>query len=362
MKKPAIQNESIKQEFFFSLKHDLGRDQKTIDIAERAIALYQDFTINADFRNFNKYKAVEFKEYLEGLTHNGQPLSLATRVMYLQNLQRFFEWLITQKGYKSRIEIDAINCLNVPTKERRIATQNNPQPLPDLGYVKTLTGSIVVKSITDRRDQALIAFTYLTGMRDEALITFPLGCFNIKELVIKQDPQKGVKTKFSKRIPGIIFNFDDTLLQYLLDWIDLLIKKGWEPKDPLFPQSKRNREAGDLFFCTATDIERTRWKDAESVRDIFKARAKSAGLPYFPPKAFRSSAVLLALSFAKTGEEIKAISQCFGHEFISTTLACYGNMTEDKLIRTLKGMSFQKKEPRGKDKKLEQIAKILLDE
>ncbi len=199
-------------------------------------------------------------------------------------------------------------------------------------------------------------------MRDEAIISFPLGGLNVKELVIKQDPQKGCKTKFSKRIPGIVLNFDDTLLQYILEWVDLLIKKGWGLTNPLFPKSERGRKPGDLFYCTATDVERKPWKDTESIRDIFMERSKAAKLPYFPPKAFRSSAVLLALDFAKTGKEIKAISQCFGHEFVATTLACYGNQTEDNLIKTLKGMSFQRKEPTDKDKKLEQIAKILLDE
>ena len=231
-----------------------------------------------------------------------------------------------------------------------------------LGEVYSPDGYIEIKSNVDRRDRALVAFTYLSGMRDEAIISFPLGSLNIKELVIKQGPQKGCKTKFSKRIPGILFNFDDTLLQDILEWIDLLIKKGWNPKDPLFPRSKRNRPQGDLCFCPATDVEQKCWKDTESLRDIFKERAKAKNLPYFPPKAFRSSAVLLALSFAKTGEEIKAISQCFGHEYIATTLACYGNLTEDKLLATLKKMTFQKKEPTSKEKKLEQITKILQDE
>ena len=115
-------------------------------------------------------------------------------------------------------------------------------------------------------------------------------------------------------------------------------------------------------YCTATDIERKPWKDTKSMRDIFMERSKAAKLPYFPPKAFRSSAVLLALDFATTGKEIKAISQCFGHEFVATKLACYGNLTDDKLIKTLKGISFQKKNPTAKDAKLEQIAKILQDE
>ncbi|MBF0595422.1 MAG: hypothetical protein HQL22_10725 [Candidatus Omnitrophica bacterium] len=363
MKKSSIQNESIKQRYFFLLRQRKGRDPKTIAIAERAIALYQLFSNDADFATFNMDKAVAYKEdYLLKIINNGQPLSLTTRLMYLQDLQRFLRWMIKQPGYKRRITEDDIECLNISTKERRIASQNNPQPLPDLDYVVTLAGSIEVKSIIDQRDQALIAFTYLSGMRDEAIISLPLGCLNIKELVINQDPQQGVLTKFSKRIPGIIFNFDDVLLQYLIAWVDLLIKKGWGPKDPLFPQSKRSRKPGDLFYCTATDIERKPWKDTESLRDIFMERSKTAKLPYFPPKAFRSSAVLLALDFAKTGKEIKAISQCFGHEFVATTLACYGNLLDDQLIKTLKGICFQKKEPTGKDKKLEQIAKVLREE
>lgn len=63
---------------------DCGRDSKIVDIAERAIALYQAFSNDVDLATFDKYKAAAFKKHLEKLTHNGQPLSLATRVMYLE--------------------------------------------------------------------------------------------------------------------------------------------------------------------------------------------------------------------------------------------------------------------------------------
>ena len=37
-------------------------------------------------------------------------------------------------------------------------------------------------------------------MRDKAIVSLPLGCFDEKGLTVNQNPKKGVQTKFSKHM------------------------------------------------------------------------------------------------------------------------------------------------------------------
>jgi hypothetical protein len=50
-----------------------------------------------------------------------------------------------------------------------------------LEYVRRLVDSIVVSNEIDQRDRAMISFTLLSGMRDQAIASLPLGCFDEAE-------------------------------------------------------------------------------------------------------------------------------------------------------------------------------------
>ncbi len=95
-------------------------------------------------------------------------------------------------------------------------------------------------------------------------------------------------------------------------------------------------------FKESEDIEPVFWSTPNSMRKIFKRRAASANLPYYPPHTFRHSAVLYALRTAGNGEEVKAVSQNFGHEDLGTTLSIYANFSDDHLMNVLENMEKRK--------------------
>jgi integrase len=266
-------------------------------------------------------------------------------------------WLSWQPGYKSKITLDKVAYLKPLEKEERIATQYVPRNFPLREYVIKLAGSIGARTEIDKRDRALISFTLLSAMRDKAIVTLPLGCLDENDLAIDQNPKLGVDTKFSKHIPTTIFKFDDELLGYVDEWVKLLKSKGFGSQDPLFPRSKTDKGEDNLSFEAASEVEPVFWQGTDRIREIFKNRAKEAGLPYFPPHTFRHSATDLALKGCTNGEEIKAISQNFGHKYIATTLSSYANYHPQRLAEIIKNMDFSGKPKETIEEKFEGILK-----
>ena len=357
--KNAIKNERIKRKFFRWLKEADGCCVSTVNNIEKAIILYEDFTKNDDFVRFNPDRAIKFKKWLKNRQHRGKAIALTTYHTYLRYLRKFFSWLAWQNGYKSKISPDVVDYLKITEKEERMATQYIPRNYPALEYVLNLVKSIKVITEIDKRDRALIAFTLLTGMRDNAIVSLPLGCFDEENLVIKQNPLQGVQTKFSKYISSVLFRFDKLLVKYVLDWVKHLKNKGFGSQDPLFPKSKTEKLEG-FSFVESREVEAKFWKNASRLREIFKSRAKDADLKYFPPHTFRHLAIDLALKRCKSGDQIKAISQNFGHEHIATTLSGYANYTPQKLGDVLSQLNFSANLTETDNDTLEKIRQLVL--
>lgn len=359
MMKVNIKNEKVKRRFFNWLKEAHGHCDSTVNSIEKAILIYEDFTGLMDFATFNSEKAIAFKKWLQKRQVKGKSLSVTTYCTYLRYLHKFFLWLSWQPGYKSKITIDTVDYLKPLGKEERIATQYIPRNFPPLEYVIKLAGAIKINSEIDKRDRAMISFTLLSGMRDQAIVSLPLGCFDENNLAINQSPKLGVQTKFSKHIPTTLFIFDDTLLDYVIEWVKHLKSKGYGSQDPLFPRAKTDKGKEDLSFETASEVEPVFWQGTGRIREIFKIRSQEAGLPYFPPHTFRHLAVDLARKHCKNGEEMKAISQNFGHEHIATTLSDYANYPPQRLSEIIKNIDFSGKPRETIEEKIEELLKEL---
>ena len=293
-----------------------------------------------DFALYNADKGIAFKTWLSKRETRGKRLSLVTFHAYLRHLRKFFTWLVREPGYKSRIKSNAIDFLKITERENRMASQSVPRNYPSLEYVRRLVASIVIRNEIDLRDRAMISFTLLTGMRDRAIASLPLGCFDNENLTVIQNPRLGVKTKFAKLIPTTLFRFDEKMSGFIIDWSRDLKTKGFGVQDPLFPRAKIDQNGDNLSFQSPTEVEAKFWRGAGRMREIFRQRSQQAGLPYFAPHTFRHLAVNLAVKACKNGEEIKAISQNFGHEYVATTIGTYGNLAPSQLTEIIKEMDF----------------------
>ena len=161
---------------------------------ERALSRWEEFFGFEDFGRFTVKKAMDFKKHLENPAGREKPLSANSRHHCLRRLCTFFQWLSTRMGYKTRLTPEAISYLSLDKKTVQTLSSTRPKKHPTLDYVKRLVDSIRIETEIDRRDRALIAFLLPSGMRDKAVVSLPLGCFDPVTLEVRQYPKKGVDT------------------------------------------------------------------------------------------------------------------------------------------------------------------------
>jgi len=360
MSKYKAKNEKIKRKYFKWLQEAEGFSPSSIEGIEKAIWDYEMFNNDDDFAHFSADSAKGFKKWLsEKKLKKGGTIGISTQYDRLRFLKRFFTWLSGQAGYKSKINVYDANYLRMDKKLAKIATapKVEEEDYPTLELVKKLCKSIEITNEIDLRDRALIAFTLLSGMRDKAIITLPLGCFNPETYEVKQDPTKGVQTKFSKTIVSVLFQFDEELLQYVLDWVKLLKEvKVFGLKDPLFPSTKVEQMSDTEYIFEAKGVEPVFWRSTSTIRKIFEDRTINAGLEYFSPHKYRHLATRLATDNCRSAEQIKAVSQNLGHERIHTTLLTYGKLHNYRVKEVVSEMNFKK----SKDEDIrEQLKKLV---
>lgn len=365
MAKNKAKNEKIKRKYFDWLRGAEGFSDLTIDAVEKAIWKYEEFTKESDYGEFNDKVATQFKKWLSTAKNprTGNTLSLTSQYHILRHLNSFFMWLSGHVGYKSKVTASDIRYLRLSKEDSRKATSPKLPKYPSLSYIKKLC-SFEVKDEIDRRDKALIAFTALSGMRDRAIITLPINCFDVQKLVVYQDPTKGVHTKFSKSIITTIFRFDKELLEYILDWQKYLTEeKLFTGENPLFPSTLIELESEVNHSFTAKGVEPIFWKNAGAMRKIFQNRAKETEVDYFSPHKFRHFAINEAQKYVNNAEELKAVSQNVGHENLTTTFFGYGAIDNFRVTEIIGNMNFEKKERKTKlDKETIEKLKDLLSE
>jgi integrase len=174
------------------------------------------------------------------------------------------------------------------------------------------------------RNRAVVAFTILTGSRDNATASLRLKHVDLDARVVHLDG-RDVRTKFGKTFEAAFFPVGGNAEAIVHEWIDYLTKElGFGPDDPLFPATRTGFDA--ISMPAAPTLSRDGWTTADPIRAIFRSAFANAGLPYFNPHSFRHALARLATSTYRTGEELISWSQNLGHTDILTTLTSYGSV------------------------------------
>jgi integrase len=343
----CYQNETMKKRFFDYMRDSGGYAENSVDTYEKAILRWQDFTGNEDFRLFNKKRAKEFKEWLKSRPGvDGDELSVSYRYNTIRKLKAFLKWLAKQDGYKNKIKVLEIDFLNLGKKETRQARQTNRRKTPTIEQVIEVIEAIEPETEVDRRDRALLCLTLLTGARISAITSLPMKAFDRDDCVLDQNPDYGVKTKYSNRITTAFFPLKYTKSkEHFLSWYDYLLnERGFGSGDPIFPATKIEQGEINISYYSSGEVSNEFWAKSASARKIFAKRFEMAGVPYFHPHTFRHLVVKEFMRVPLTEEQKKAISQNLGHAHVSTTFGSYGygQIAEERQIELLNEIDFEK--------------------
>jgi len=321
-------NERMKQAYYQYLKEADQKADSTIDAIRKAIVRFEEDTGFKDFSTFNKEQAIAFKRHLakQKAVRTGQPISKSTMLSTINAIQAFLKWLAYQPGYKSKIHIPDIEYFNMSEKEVRMAKAAQFKEFPTIEQIRKVIFSMPTETGVEKRDQALIAFTLLTGMRDSAIASLSLKHVDTSRdpVLVRQDPNE-VRTKFSKAINTYFFPVGNDIRDIALDWVRYLKKeKLYGLNDPVFPRTKVGQD--ENFSYANQGLEPVHWSNATPIRMIFKQAFTNAGLKYYSPHLFRSTLADLGQKICRTPEQLKAWSQNLGHENVLTTFTSYGNI------------------------------------
>ena len=326
MMKHHAKNERIKRKYFIYLAEAKRLSEKSIDNAVTAIAAFERSTNKRDFAAFHIEQAKKFKRELneEINSNTGKPLAKATIRTRLNDVKAFFHWLAGQAGYKSKISYSDCEYFNQLGNDTRIALATREKPVPSLEQIRHVLASMPRDTIIQKRDHALLAFTLLSGMRDDAIASLNISHVDLEKRRIYQDANT-VRTKFRKTHNSTFFPVGDDIEAIVVEWIDTLKTEFlYSDGDPLFPKTMIGLDENDQF--AATGLTHDHWADASAIRKIFKQSFEAAGLPYFNPHSFRDTLARLGRQLCQTPEEFKAWSQNLSHEKVMTTFMSYGKV------------------------------------
>lgn len=318
-------NEQFKKQYEEALIHGAYRAKQTVDAVWKAINLFEMFTGHMDFVTFNTEQAKGFKRWLETQKNkNGEPLSLSTVRSTLANVRDFFKWLAMHPKCIRKVDARAVMYLRLSDNDERASRATRETPVPTVDEIRQTLESMPYETDVQKRDRAIIAFTALTAIRDDALVTMKIKNVDIEKREIWQNP-RNVRTKNRKSITTFFMAFDPLWEEIFTDWFTYITETlGFKDNDALFPKQFVKNNPEKMAF-EAAGLSREHWATAQTVRDIFKQAFNGAGLQYYIPHSFRKTLVLWAMEHCSQ-RQFKAISQNIGHENAMTTYNAYGKL------------------------------------
>ena len=194
-----------------------------------------------------------------------------------------------------------------------------------------------------------MAFTIVTGMRDNAIASLLLKHIDLERELVVQDPPE-VRTKFSKKIITYFFPVGADLKQVVVDWVlEIWEQMLYGNDDPVFPRTKIIHDENLSF--KADGLEPRVWSNAEPVRKILRQAFARVGMPYFNPHSFRDTLVQFGKKRCQTPEQFEAWSKNLGHEQMLTTFRSYGSIDPTRQGELIKSIGSEQTE----ESKLDQL-------
>lgn len=328
MNKYNPKNERIKRDYFRYQREASHKSDGTLNSLVKAIDRFEEHTNYKDFNTFNKEQAISFKKHfaIQKAKRTGELISKSTILSTINVLKEFFRWIAFQPGYKSCIHVPNIEYFNLTDKEISVAKYIRHKSFPTLEQIRKVVFSMPSESDIQRRNRALIAFTILTGMRDNAIASLRIKHIDLtrEPILVRQEPDL-VRTKFSKQILTYFFPVGDDFKSVVVDWLKELREiKNYGMIDPVFPRTYLDHDENMSF--APNGLKNVCWNTTSPIRKIFKEAFESAGIPYFHPHLFRHTLTHIGQERCTTPEQFKAWSQNFGHETPLTTFTSYGNI------------------------------------
>ena len=309
------ENERVKYKYRIHLRRAWKRDDKTITAALKHIREYEIYTDFIGFQKFNDHIA---DKYINNMTSANLSLSFIND--NIRCLRDFLRWLERQRGYKSKLNYNHIDYLNLSNNQRNTAKASEYKKAYKIEQILKTIQAMPVANDKDKRDKAIISLQALCALRVDELRAVKL------KSIIEEDGQyfiyvspKDMGVKFAKTRHAHFFAVTPDITDHVITWCDYLVKLGFTQNDPLFPVIDNRFGKNNLLEKT---IVKAGIKSDTTIRNIFKKAFTNAGYEYIRPHSFRHTWARYAET--QSPAFLNTVRQCLGHDSIDTTLNSYG--------------------------------------
>ena len=312
-------NERIKYQFRIHTKRAIKKDEKTI-IAE--LCYLREYELFDNFAGFETFNSTKADKYINYLFDQGYSISYINDA--LRTLKVFLIWLERQKGYRSKINYNDIDYLNITNNQRRAAKASEHKRSYSFEQIIQTIHQMPSETIINRRDKAMISTNALCSLRISELRTIKLKNLIEEEgkCFIHINP-KDIDSKFAKARYADCIALPQDIFDNVINWKNELVTKfGFTSKDTLFPKIPSNFNQLNLLESIMTKEE---IKSGSQIRDIFRNAFEKAGLEYINPHNFRHTRTKFAMK--QSPQYLNATRQSLGHKNIDTTLGSYGELS-----------------------------------
>jgi integrase len=320
-------------------------DEKTMDAHLTSIRDFEDFL---EGRCFSQVRDKDVGKYRTSLLAKGEMpqedggLSASTIRHRASHLAAFVKWLTKQEGYR-RLGVTLPDYFDLPRQKMAKALARPDKLYPSVEEAQAMVQSMPSLTLAQRRDRAIVACAFLTGLRAAALSSMRLKHIDCEAETAVQDARE-MRAKNGKSFTVRWFPVPSEISLVVVEWKRELESNGFGGEDALCPDSKY------LSTPKTSPAPLPILETSGAVNKAFRIASTGVGQSYSPHSA-RHCLKALGDQICTRSEERKAWSLNLGHESMVITEAHYGKMTEATRMQVLAAIK-QKDETSDDEKDL----------
>ncbi|MFD2738036.1 tyrosine-type recombinase/integrase [Sulfitobacter aestuarii] len=307
-------------------------DLKTVQAHLYSIRDFESFLGGKPFDKVSPKDAGAYRDHLVKLGQLQKPeggLSSSTIRHRVAHLRAFFQWLCHQDGYR-RLSGNIPAYFELPRASRAKTLPRDDRDFLTIEEAESMVRKMPGKTRVERRDRAMVAFAYVSGLRASALASLRLKHVDIEKKEVVQDARE-MEAKNGKSFRVYWFARTDVFQDIFLAWLEELLEWGFEPRDAVFP---------DASNLTERSPELARVEPMRTARALQAAFQRATALidRNCSPHSARHTLKALGDSLCSSMERRKAWSLNLGHSTERITEAHYAKMSDQHRRGIMEGL------------------------
>ncbi len=299
--------------------------EHTVDAIMATIRKFESFHKG---KRFDRLKPDDVSAWRDHILKRGSPgspmaLSRSTVRHHASHMKQFLEWLVKQDGYR-RLNASLGDYVKLPKGQSAALLQPQPDPYPTAQEATAMVKAMPADDRVQRRDRAIVATAFLTGLRAGSLASIRFGDIDPTEKAVRVDA-RFIRAKNGKSQETVWFPVGPVFEDIVTDWLKELEALGARADDALFPPNgalvsrlRLTRQLGQPIAC---------WKTEDGIGRAFSIACEAAGVQPYTPHSARHFLVALGNEICRTEEHREAWSKNLGHSKRQITVSHYAKMT-----------------------------------